>query len=79
MFEVLNKNSKNIVLNDPNELENTFINILSKREITNKELVLVGDFNINVLEQNVAKFLNLMFRHGLIPNMLQLITSLQTQ
>ena len=56
MFEVLNKNSKNIVLNDPNELENTFINILSKREITNKELVLVGDFNINVLEQNVAKF-----------------------
>ena len=79
MFEVLNKNSKNIVLNDPNELENFFINILSKREITNKELVLVGDFNINVLEQNVAKFLNLMFRHGLIPNMLQLITSLQTQ
>ena len=56
MFEVLNKNSKNIVLNDPNELENTFINILSKREITNKELVLVGDFIINVLEQNVAKF-----------------------
>ena len=56
MFEVLNKNSKNIVLNDPNELENFFINILSKREITNKELVLVGDFNINVLEQNVAKF-----------------------
>ena len=56
---------------DPNELENHFKNILSKREITNKELVLVGDFNINVLDFNESKmvqnFVNLMFRHGLIP------------
>ena len=55
---------------DPNELENHFKNILSKREITNKELVLVGDFNINVLDFNESKmvqnFVNLMFRHGLI-------------
>ena len=43
------KKSKSIVLNltyrppngDPNELENHFKNILSKRKITNKELVLV--------------------------------------
>ena len=50
--EVFNKNSKSIVWNltyrppngDPNELENRFKNILSKREIANKELVLVGDF-----------------------------------
>ena len=77
--EVFNKNSKNIVLNlayrppngDPNEIENHFKNILSKREITNKELVLVGDFNINVLDFNESKmvqnFVNLIFRHGLIP------------
>ena len=56
---------------DPNELENHFKNILSKREITNKELVLIGDFNINVLDFNESKmvqsFVNLMFRHGLIP------------
>ena len=56
--EVFNKNSKSIVLTltyrlpngDPNELENDFKNILSKREITNNELVLVGDFDINVVD-----------------------------
>ena len=51
--------------------ENNFKNILPKREIANKELVLVGDFNINVLDFNESKmvqnFVNLMFRHGLIP------------
>ena len=50
---------------DPNELENHFKEILSKREITNKELVLVGDFNFNVLDFNESKmvqnFVNLMF------------------
>ena len=77
--EVFNKNSKSIVLNltyrppngDPNELENHFKNILSKREIANKESVLVADFNTNVLDFNESKmvqsFVNLMFRHGLIP------------
>ena len=71
--EVFSKNSKSNVLNltyhppngDPNELENDFKNILSKLEITNKELVLVGDFNINVLDFNESKmvqsFVNLMF------------------
>ena len=61
--EVFNKNSKSIVLNltyrppngDRNELENHFKNTLSKREITNKELVLVGDLNINVLDFNESK------------------------
>ena len=55
---------------DPNELENHFKNILSKRKITNKELVLVGDFNINVLDFNESKmiqsFVNWMFWHDLI-------------
>ena len=70
--EVFNKNSKSIVLNliyqppngDPNELENNFEKIISKRKITYKELVLVGDFNINVLDFNECKlvqsFVNLM-------------------
>ena len=43
-----------------------------KREITNKELVLVGDLNINALDFNEGKtvqnFVNLTFPHGLIPN-----------
>ena len=56
---------------DTNELQNPFENVLSKQEITNKKLVLVGDFNINVLDFNESKmvqnFLDLMFRHGLIP------------
>ena len=77
--EVCNKNLKSNVLNltyrppnkDPNELENHFKNILSKREITNKELVLVGDFSTNVLDFNksnmVQRFVNLMLRHGQIP------------
>ena len=42
-------------------------------EITNKELVLVGGFNINVLDFNESKmienFVNLMFRHGLNPTL----------
>ena len=100
--EIFNKNSKSIVLNlayrppndDPNEIENHFKNILSKREITNKKLVLAGDLNINVLDFNETKmvqnFVNLMFRHGLIPTineptrgqgtqLLLLIISSQTQ
>ena len=71
--------AKSIVLNltyqslngDPNKLENCFKNILSKQEITNKELVLARDFKVNVFDFNerkmVQSFVNLMFRHGLIP------------
>ena len=71
--EIFNKHSKSIVLDlayrppngDPNEIENHFKNIFSKRKITNKELVLVGDFNINVLDFNESKmvqnFVNIMF------------------
>ena len=87
--EVFNKNFKSIVLNlacrrpngDPNKKENHFKNILSKRKITNKELVLVGYFNINILDFNESKmvqnFENLMFRHGLIPAV-SIITEMRT-
>ena len=54
--EVFNKNSKSIVLS------------LAYRI---KELVLVGDFNINIFDFNERKMVqnsvNLMFRHDLIP------------
>ena len=75
---------------DPNELENHFKNIISKRETTNKELVLAGDFNTNVFNLTESKmvqsFVNLMFRYSLINQhvlqerqLLQLIRSSQTQ
>ena len=72
--EVENKNSKNIVLNlvycppngDHKELENYFKSSLSKWEISHKDLVLAGDFNINLLDfdtnKKVQNFVNLMFR-----------------
>ena len=61
--EVENKNSKNIVLNlvyrPPNgahkELENYFKSSLSKREISNKDAILAGDFNINLLDFDISK------------------------
>ena len=77
--EVENKNSKNIVLNlvyrppngDHKELENYFKNSLSKREISHKDVILAGDFNINLLDfdtnKKVQNFVNLMIRFGMIP------------
>ena len=62
--EVFNKNSESIALNltyrppngDPNDLENHFKNILSKQEIINKELVLVGDLILMSLTSMKAKW-----------------------
>ena len=40
--------------------------ILSKNDVTKKEVILIGDFNINLLNfgknKRVQSFLNLMFR-----------------
>ena len=45
--------------------------ILSKNEATKKEVILIGDFNINLLDfdknKKVQIFVNLMFRFGMIP------------
>ena len=77
--EVENKNSKNIVLNlvyrppngDHKELEKYFKSSLSKREISHKDIILAGDFNITLLDfdanKKVQNFVNLMFRFGMIP------------
>ena len=48
-----------------------FKNILFKDNVVNKNISLMGDFNINLLhfEQNkkVQNFINLMFQFGLVP------------
>ena len=62
--EVFNKNSESIAFNltywppngDPNELENHVKNILSKQEIINKELVLVGDLILMSLTSMKSKW-----------------------
>ena len=48
---------------DPNEIENQFKNILSKREITNKESVLVGDFD-RYLENGLSKGIVHVIKHA---------------
>ena len=69
--EAENKNLKNIVLNlvyrppnsDHKELENYFESSLSKRKISHKDIILAGDFNINLLDcdtkKEVQNFVNL--------------------
>ena len=65
----------NLVYRPPNgdhkELENCFKSSLSKQEISRKDVVLAGDFNINLLDFDANKrfqnFVNLMFRFGMIP------------
>ena len=46
-------------------------NILSKNEATKQEVILIGDFNMNLLDfdkdKRVQSFVNLMFRFGMIP------------
>ena len=67
--EVFNKNSKSIVLDltyqppngDSNERKNHFKNIFSKWEITNKELVLVGDFILISLTLMKAKWFKVLW------------------
>ena len=45
--------------------------ILSKNKATEKEVILIGDFNIYLLDfdknKRVQSFLNLMFHFGMIP------------
>ena len=44
--------------------------ILSKNEATKKDVILIGDFNMNLLDfgknKRVQSFVNLMFRFGVI-------------
>ena len=65
----------NLVYRPPNgdhkELENYFKSPVSKREISHKDVILAGDFNINLLDfdtnKKVQNFVNLMSRFGMTP------------
>ena len=77
-LEIVNDRSKNILLNltyrPPNGIVQEFENHISKviltKDVSRKELIIVGDFNLNLLDfcQNskIRSFVNLMFRYGLI-------------
>ena len=53
------------------ELGNYFKSSLSKREISRKDTILAGDFNINLIDfdakEKLQVFVNLMFCFGIIP------------
>ena len=78
-LEIANEKSKNIILNltyrppnrDVKEFEKHLNKILSTNEILKKEVIMAGDFNMNLLdfEQNkkVKNFLNIMFGHSMFP------------
>ena len=78
-IEILNKKCKNVILNtiytppngDIETCENYFKNLFAKNSTVNKHIVLASDFNLNVLDfennKEVQKFINLMFRYGMIP------------
>ena len=73
-IEILNKDSKNIILNmihrppngDIETCENYFKNLFAKNDTVNKHIVLTGNFNLNVLDfgnnTKVENFINFMFR-----------------
>ena len=66
-IEILNKKCKNVILNtiyrppngDIETCENCFKNLFAKNDTVNKHIVLVGVFNLNVLD--------FMFRYDMIP------------
>ena len=78
-LEISTKTSKKIILSlnylppngDTTLFEKHMKSILSKNKATKKEVILIGDFNMNLLDfdknKRVQSFVNLMFRFGMIP------------
>ena len=78
-IEILNKYSKSLILNlsyrppqsDTTLFEKNLQDLLSKNDICKKEILIKGDFNINLLDyennKKVQPFVNLMFRCGMVP------------
>ena len=78
-IEIKNNEYKNIIFNvvywppdgDIDVCENYFKNIFFKDNVIRKNILLAGDFNINLLyfEENkkVQNFINLIFQFGLVP------------
>ena len=77
--EILNANSKNIIVNvtyrqsagDIKVFEDSFKKLLSPKKHTNKPIYLTGDFNLNLLDYNtnakVKSYLNIMFARSFVP------------
>ena len=78
-IEILNKNTKNIIVNvtyrqpagNIEVFENAFKNILSSKKHNSKPVYLTGDFNLNLLDYKtnakVKSYLNMVFSHSFIP------------
>ena len=78
-LEITNEKSKNIILNltyrppngDIKEFEKHLNKILSTNDILKKELIMAGDFNMNLFDfkqnKKVQNFLNIMFGHSMMP------------
>ena len=78
-LEISTKTSKNLILSlnyrppngDTTLFEKHMKSILSKNEATKKEVILIGDFSMNLLDfdkdKRVQSFVNLIFRFGMIP------------
>ena len=78
-IEILNKQSKNVILNlsyrppqgDTKLFWKHLQDLLLRHDICKKEVFIKGDFNINFLDfensKEVQSFVNLMFRCGMVP------------
>ena len=77
--EIINKNEKNMVAGCiykhpkqtiPDFLDNLLLPLLEKLSHENKQILIMGDFNINLLnydDKNIANFLNTMFSYSYLP------------
>ena len=78
-LEITNEKSNNIILNltyrpangDVREFEKQLNEVLSTNDISNKEVVMAYDFNVNLLDfhenKKVQNFLNILFGHSMMP------------
>ena len=78
-IEILNKHSKNLILNlsyrppqgDTILFEKNLQDLLLKNDICKKDILMTGDLNINLLDyennKKVQSFVNLMFHCGMVP------------
>ena len=78
-LEIINKKSKNILINTQyrqpvgnfNEFETHLNTFLAKSKISDKTCFLVGDLNFNLIDYQsnvkVRNFVNLIFQHSLVP------------
>ena len=78
-IEILNKHSKNLILNlsyrppqgDTILFEKNLQDLLLKNDVCKKEILITGDFNINLLDyennRKIQSVVNLMFCCGMVP------------